>query len=105
MASLRYRYFQPADGAYHYRTGSDGVTSYILAYAGSIGTSPNEPTEELLERLWVRHTSDLRPHGFARRTLGTGDLLDLGERGVWQADSRGFCRFPKEKLKVGSSAA
>ena len=104
MASIRYRYFQPADGGYHYGTGPDSVTSYTLAYAGSIGTTPSEPTEEVLERLWVRHTSDLRPHGFARRTLGTGDLLDLGERGVWQADTRGFRPFPKERLRVGSAA-
>lgn len=104
MASIRYRYFQPASGGFHYAMDPEGSCTYILAYAGSIGTSPDEPTGEILERLWARHSSDLRPHGYARRALGTGDVLDLGERGVWQVDSRGFRPFPRESLNVGSAA-
>ena len=104
MASIRYRYFQPASGGFHYAVEPQGSCSYVLAYAGSIGTSPSEPTEELLERLWARHTSDLRPHGYTRRALGTGDLLDLGDLGVWEAGPRGFRAFPRESLRIGSAA-
>ena len=104
MASIRYRYFQPASGGFHYALDPKGSCAYILAYSGSIGTARDEPTEEILERLWARHTSDLRPHGYTRRPLGTGDLLDLGDRGLWQADSRGFRAFPREQLHVWTAA-
>ena len=104
MASIRYRYFQPASGGFHYSSDPEAGCAYVLAYAGSIGTAPNEPTDEVLERLWMRHTSDRRPHGYARRALGTGDVLDLGDRGLWRADTRGFRPVPKDALRIWREA-
>jgi hypothetical protein len=96
---LRYRYFQPIDGRFHYGGSDDLPPAFSLLYAGSIPAEEDEATEEVLERLWARHTSELRPHGPGERPLGTGDVIDLGPRGLWQVGSFGFRALSPEELR------
>ncbi|MBW3628684.1 MAG: hypothetical protein KY464_05225 [Gemmatimonadetes bacterium] len=101
---LRYRYFQPIGGLFHYQGGGAANPEFALIYAGSIPVGEADDTEEVLERLWLRHTAELRPHGRAERPLGTGDVLDLGERGLWQASSLGFRALTREELRLEEAA-
>lgn len=101
MPLLGYRYFQPADGRYHYASEAGGeLPDYALLYAGKIPAAQDETTEELLDRLLMRHSSPVRPHGRNARAVGTGDVLDLGPRGFWQVLSCGFRSLPPERLRV-----
>ena len=99
---LRYRYLRPVGGGYYY-AGAGESPVFALAYAGSIPAGEGEATEEVLERLWLRHTSELRPQG-RDRPFGTGDVLDLGERGIWQAVSLGFRALSPADLRVEEAA-
>ena len=101
---LRYRYLQPLGGRYHYGDATGEPPPYRVVYAGSIPAGAEEATEEVLERLWQRHSSELRPHGRGERSFGTGDALDLGERGVWQAVPLGFRAIAREQLRVEEAA-
>ena len=101
---FRYRYYQPLGGRFHYHGGSAETPVFTLAYAGSIPAEEEEPTEEVLERIWLRHTSELRPHGRGERPLGTGDVLDLGDRGVWQLLPLGFRPLTRADLRVEAAA-
>ena len=101
---LRYRYLQPIGGGFHYHGGSADGPEFALVYAGSIPVHDTDATEEVLERLWLRHTTELRPHGRGERPLGTGDVLDLGDRGLWQAVSLGFRALTREELRVEEAA-
>src|SRR5689334_8200411 len=100
---LRYRYLQPTGGGFHYGASTESP-SYRLAYAGSIPAAADEPTEEVLERLWLRHSSDLRPQARGERPFGTGDVLDLGDRGIWQAIPLGFRSLAPAELRVEEAA-
>lgn len=88
----RYRYFQPMDGRFRYRDAGPeaGGTALSLVYSGMIPTGEEETAEEVLERLVLRHASDLRPHSRDLRPLGAGDVLDLAGRGIWQVLPIGF---------------
>jgi hypothetical protein len=101
---FRYRYYQPVGGRFHYPGGSADAPTFVLAYAGSIPVEEEEATEDVLDRIWLRHASELRPHGRGERPLGTGDVLDLGERGVWQALPLGFRAVSREELRVEAAA-
>lgn len=101
---LRYRYLQPVGGRYHYGREAGDAPAFRVAYAGSIPAGEGEATEEVLERLWQRHSSELSPHGRGERPFGTGDALDLGERGVWQAVPLGFRALTRAQLRVEEAA-
>ena len=97
---LRYRYLQPIAG----RFPADDPPTFLLAYAGSIPAREDEPIEEVLERLWQRHSSELRPTGRGERPCCTGDVLDLGEHGVWIAVPLGFGPLDRAALRVEEAA-
>jgi hypothetical protein len=102
---LRYHYYQPAGGRYHYASESATDTPvFSLVYSGSIPAPAGEETEEVLERLWLRHSSEMRPQGRGVRPVGTGDVLDLGERGIWQVVSLGFRALGADQLRVEAAA-
>lgn len=101
---LRYRYLQPLGGRFHYGRDAGDTPAFRLVYAGSIPAGEEEATEEVLERLWLRHSSELSPLGRAERLFGTGDALDLGERGIWQAVPLGFRALAREQLRVEEAA-
>ena len=101
---LRYRYFQPFGGRFHYDSDSGDRPAFTLAYSGSIPAGENESTDDVLERLWLRHTTELRPQAREIRPLGTGDVFDLGERGVWQAVALGFRAVEPGELRVEVAA-
>lgn len=89
---LRYHYFQPADGRYRHPHGSTdgGRRNLALIYSGVIPTEAEEPTEEILERLFLRHSTELRPDPRQARPIGVGDVLELVGRGPWQVLPSGF---------------
>lgn len=97
---LRYHYFQPADGRSRPRGGPAGGDSrpFALIYSGVIPTAEDEPTQEILERLLLRHGTELRPHPRELRPIGTGDVLDLAGRGRWQVLPTGFRVVSSEPL-------
>ncbi len=98
----RYRYFQPVDGRFHYyssTTGRDGI-AFCLVYSGVIPTGDEEPMEEILERLLLRHASELRPQGRGSRPVGAGDVFDLSGRGLWQVLPIGFRAVEQERLAL-----
>ena len=101
---LRYRYLQPLERRYQPAGGTSDPPAFVLAYAGSIPAREESPTEEVLERLWDRHSSELRPTGRGSRPASTGDVLDLGERGIWQAIPLGFRPLAPGDLKVEEAA-
>jgi hypothetical protein len=100
-----YRYFQPADGRFRYydpATGQD-CTGFSLVYSGAIPTDASEPPEELLERLLLRHASELRPQGRELRPVGAGDVFDLTGRGVWQVLPIGFRAVQSGRIELGAA--
>ena len=99
---LRYRYLQPLGGAP--RGDAARLPAFRLAYAGCMPADADEATEEVLERLWLRHSSELRPQGRGERPFSTGDVLDLGERGIWRAVPLGFEALAPGDLRVEEAA-
>ena len=100
---LRYRYLQPLGGRPRITGGGD-PPAFVLAYAGSIPAREDEATEDVLDRLWERHSSELRPTGRGERPCCTGDVLDLGARGIWQAIPLGFRPVSPDELRVEEAA-
>jgi hypothetical protein len=101
---IRYRYMQPLGGTYLASPGSEAqLASFGLLYAGAIPASDDETTDDVLERLCERHSSELRPHERRFRPLGVGDVFDLGERGTWRVLRRGF-ELVSQELQVEAVA-
>lgn len=99
----RYRYFQPLDGRFVLPEAATipGTTAFSLVYSGMIPAAADEPVEEVLERLLLRHASELRPHGREYRPVGAGDVFDLSSFGLWQVLPIGFRALRPERLEAG----
>ena len=100
---LRYHYFQPVNGRFVFRraTTEGNPTVFSLIYSGMIPTEEHESTEEILERLLLRHGTDLRPHPRDYRPIGAGDLLEITGRGTWQVMPTGFRSMNCVQLPAG----
>lgn len=101
---LRYHYFQPVDGRFLYRGHSvePPSSTFSLIYSGVIPSGEEESTEEILERLLLRHSAALRPHSREFRPIGAGDLLEVSGRGTWQVLPSGFRSMNVEALAAGA---
>lgn len=105
MALLRYRYFQPADGRFHYPGApSDPTPPFRLVYTGMIPVHGEESPQDVLARLVGRHTTPSRPEGDRCRPAGTGDLLDLGAYGFWRVLPVGFQALTAEEVSLELAA-
>lgn len=105
MPLLRYRYYQPTDGRYHYADmASSEEPAYRLVYSGGLPATAEPVPEDVLERLLDRHACAMRPEGGAFRPAGTGDMFDLGPLGLWQVLPIGFRTVDTCKLRVETAA-
>ena len=97
---LRYHYFQPVNGRFLYRgqATEQHPSAFSLVYSGVIPSDEDESTEEILERLLLRHGTVLRPHSRDFRPIGAGDLLEVTGRGTWQVLPTGFRSMGIEQL-------
>jgi len=99
-ALLRYHYYCPADRREVPRGVADSTAAaYELIYSGMIPARDDETTEEVLERLVMRHSAEIRPPTMQARTIQCGDVLDLMGRGLWEVRPTGF------RLLTGAGAA
>lgn len=106
MAVLQsYRYFQPIDSRFRYVDAAtrQGCTAFALLYSGVIPVAPEEPTEEVLERLLLRHGSETRPHAREFRPVAAGDVFDLSGRGLWQVLPIGFRALKQAEVETGAA--
>ena len=102
---LRYHYFQPVDGRFQYRghVVEQHPSAFSLIYSGVIPSEEEESTDEILERLLLRHGTALRPHSRDFRPIGAGDLLEVTGRGTWQVLPNGFRSMKFERLTAGAA--
>lgn len=100
----QYRYFQPIGGRQRRIEGVEpGCTAFSLVYSGMIPAADEESTEEILERLVLRHGSETRPHARDFRPVGAGDVFDLTGRGLWQVLPVGFRPVLSQRPEAGAA--